>query len=146
MDLAAAVLDEETGELLEYRHLIKRPKTKVLWGHSFGNEMGRLAQGMPGRNIDTNTIYFINRHEIPNERRKGITSGRFFCNVRPQKEEVFRTRLAVDGSRININMDCRTPTASLLTVKMLLNSVISTRGAKFMMLDIKDFYLNTPMD
>ena len=68
------------------------------------------------------------------------------CNVRPQKEEVFRTRLTVNGSRIKIDMDCGTPTASLLTVKMLLNSVISTRGAKFMTIDIKDFYLNTPME
>ena len=30
-------------------------------------------------------------------------------------------------------------------VKTMLNSVISTRGAKCVMLDIKDFYLNTPM-
>ena len=52
----------------------------------------------------------------------------------------------MDGSRINIDMDCGTPTASLLTVKLLLNSVISTDGAKFMSIDIKDFYLNTPMD
>ena len=55
-------------------------------------------------------------------------------------------RLTIDGSRINIDMDCGTPTASLLTVKMLLNSVISTKGAKFMTIDIKYFYLNTPME
>jgi hypothetical protein len=30
-------------------------------------------------------------------------------------------------------------------VKTLLNSVISTKGAKCVMLDVKDFYLNTPM-
>ena len=30
-------------------------------------------------------------------------------------------------------------------VKILLNSVISTKGAKFVMFDVKDFYLNTPM-
>ena len=34
VDLAAAVLDEETGELLEYRHLIKKPKLKEQWGLS----------------------------------------------------------------------------------------------------------------
>ena len=68
------------------------------------------------------------------------------CNERPQKEEVNRTRLTVDGSRININMDCGTPTASLMAVKLLLNSVISTPGAKFLSLDLKDFYLNTPLD
>ena len=43
-------------------------------------------------------------------------------------------------------MDCGTPTADLLTVKLLLNSVISTPGAKFMTLDLKDFYLSTPME
>ena len=36
--------------------------------------------------------------------------------------------------------------ADLLTVKLLLNSVISITGAKLMTLDIKDFYLNIPMD
>ena len=43
-------------------------------------------------------------------------------------------------------MDCGTPTASLLAIKLLLNSVISTPGAKFLSLDLKDFYLNTPLD
>ena len=38
-----------------------------------------------------------------------------------------------------------TPTTDLLIVKLLLNSIISTAGAKFMTMDIKDFYLNTPM-
>jgi hypothetical protein len=34
----------------------------------------------------------------------------------------------------------------MLTTKILLNSIISTHGAHFMTIDIKDFYLNTPMD
>ena len=41
--------------------------------------------------------------------------------------------------------DCRTPTLDLPTVKLLLNSVISTPNAKFLTIDIKYFYLNTPM-
>eukprot|EP00804_Cyclotella_cryptica_P014428 CCRYP_004767-RA/>CCRYP_004767-RA protein AED:0.25 eAED:0.28 QI:0/0/0/1/1/1/3/0/487 len=41
--------------------------------------------------------------------------------------------------------DCGTPTADMITVKILLNSVISTVNARFMTIDIKDFYLNTPM-
>ncbi len=31
-------------------------------------------------------------------------------------------------------------------VKMHLNSVISTKGAKYCTIDLKDFYLNTPME
>jgi len=49
------------------------------------------------------------------------------------------------GNLINYPDDCGTPTADLLTVKLLLNSVISTANAKFMTIDIKDFYLMTPM-
>ncbi len=42
-DLAYAVLDNDTGNLLEYRHLIKHPKYKDTWSNSFGNEIRRLA-------------------------------------------------------------------------------------------------------
>ncbi len=38
------------------------------------------------------------------------------------------------------------PTADLLMVKLMLNSVIFTPNAKLMTIDIKDFYLMTPMD
>ena len=37
------VLNEDTGELMEYRHLIGNPKYREIWGQSFGNELGRLA-------------------------------------------------------------------------------------------------------
>ena len=85
VDLAASVFGKETGELLEYRHLIKIPKHKKAWGHSFGNEIGRLAQGMPGRNIGTNTIFFIHKSEVPENRWRDMTSSRIVCNMRPQK-------------------------------------------------------------
>jgi hypothetical protein len=39
----------------------------------------------------------------------------------------------------------KTPTADLSTVKLLLNSVISTLCARFATFDLKDFYLGTPM-
>ena len=87
VDLAGAVLDAETGEMLEYRHLIQRPKYKKDWMYSFGNEIGRLAQGMPGRNEGTNTIYFIHKNDVPDDRWKDVTYGRIVCNVRPEKAE-----------------------------------------------------------
>jgi hypothetical protein len=49
------------------------------------------------------------------------------------------------GNLVNYPGDVGTRTADLLTVKLLLNSVISTPGAKFMSLDISNFYLMTPM-
>jgi hypothetical protein len=54
--------------------------------------------------------------------------------------------VTIGGDRINYPHDCGTPTADLMTVKMLFNSIISTPDALFMTIDIKDFYLMTPMD
>jgi hypothetical protein len=52
----------------------------------------------------------------------------------------------VGGNLILYPSDCGTPTIDLLTVKLLLNSVMSNPGIKFMTIDIKDFYLITPID
>ena len=42
-DFALAVLDEEIGDLLEYRHLLKHPKYRDIWSKSFGTEIRQLA-------------------------------------------------------------------------------------------------------
>jgi hypothetical protein len=60
-----AVLDQETGELLEYRHLLKHPRFKEVWNRSAADEFGRLAQGIGGRIKGTDTMRFIHKHEIP---------------------------------------------------------------------------------
>jgi Reverse transcriptase (RNA-dependent DNA polymerase) len=65
---------------------------------------------------------------------------------RPEKEKPYRVRITVGGDRVVYDGEVSTRTADLATVKILLNSVISTPGARFVTLDIKDFYLNTIMD
>ena len=63
-EYANAVLDGETGELMQYRHLINNPKYREDWFTSAGNEIGRLAQGMPSRGIEgTDTLVFIKKNE-----------------------------------------------------------------------------------
>ena len=101
---------------------------------------------MPGRNKGTDTIHLIHKPEIPDHRWKDVAYTRIVVNEQPQKAEVNITRLTYGGSNLKMDMDLGTPTASLLTVKILLNSVISTPGTKFMAIDIKDFYLNTPLE
>ena len=75
-----------------------------------------------------------------------MTYARIVCNYRDQKKEKERTRITMGGDRTNYPFDCGTPTTELLTIKLLLNSVISTPGTTFMTIDISNFYLNTPMD
>jgi hypothetical protein len=136
---ANAVIDKETGELMEYKHLLKDPRHRERWQKSFGKEIRRLA-------TMTETIKFVVWRDIPKDRLSDITYARICCNERPEKTDPDRTRITMGGNLINYPGDCGTPTANLLTVKLLLNSVISTPQAKFMTIDIKDFYLMTPME
>ena len=62
------MLDEDTGDFLEYRHLIGNPKYHEIWSKSYGNELGQLAQGMPGRVEGTNTLFFIEKEDLPTAR------------------------------------------------------------------------------
>jgi hypothetical protein len=51
----------------------------------------------------------------------------------------------VGGDRINYPGEVATPTAEMLVAKMLFNSVFSTTNARFMTMDISNFYLMTPL-
>jgi hypothetical protein len=74
-----------------------------------------------------------------------VTYGKFVCEYEPNKEEKERTHFIVGGVKINYPGNCSTPTGDLTLFKIMLNSVISTPGARFMSLDVKNFYLNTQM-
>jgi hypothetical protein len=67
-------------------------------------------------------------------------------DVQPNKEEVHRVRLTVGGNLIKYDGDVSTRSADLTTSKCLWNSVMFTTGAKYMCLDVKIFYLGTPME
>ncbi len=67
------------------------------------------------------------------------------CEVRPEKENPDRTRITIGGNRICYPGNVGTNTASLELVELLLNSVLSRKGARFSTIDIKNFYLDTPM-
>jgi hypothetical protein len=54
-------------------------------------------------------------------------------------------RLVARGNRVHYPGNTGTPTANLLTIKLLINSTISTAGVKFMAMDINGFCLNTPI-
>jgi hypothetical protein len=141
-----AVMDTDTGKLLNYCQLMRSTKYHNAWSLSSANKFGRLANGV-GRRIKnpTNTIQFIHQHEVPKEQMKDITYGQFVCTVQPEMAEPNRMRFTVGGDRINYPGEVATPTADMLVAKMLFNSIISTRGAQFMTMDISNFYSMTPL-
>jgi hypothetical protein len=138
-------MDKETGRLLNYPQLLHSPKHKKAWSMLAANKFGCLAQGVGGRIKGTKTIKFIHQHEVPADRMKDVTYGQFICTEGPKKTETNCTRFTAGGNRINYPGAVATPTAETLVAKLLFNSTISTRGARFMTMDISNFYLNSPL-
>ena len=137
-----SIMDEETGKLLIYKQLMRDPKYKKRWSISSENEFGRLANGVGGRiKNPTNSIKFIKKNDVQNDRQKDVTYRSFVCKVRKEESEKKRTRFVVGDNCINYPGNVATPTADMFVAKLLLNSVISTRGVKFMTMDISNFYL-----
>jgi hypothetical protein len=59
LEIHNAVLDMDTGKLMEMKHLLVNPKYKEVWGKLYTTELGCLAQGIPGVSKGTDTIVFI---------------------------------------------------------------------------------------
>ena len=100
---------------------------------------------MPGRVEGTDMIFFIKKKDVLAHRWQDITYGRIVVSFRPTKDDSNRTRLTMVRDCIVYPRDCGTPTVDLLTVKLHQNITISTKNAQYMTIDIKNFYLNTPM-
>jgi hypothetical protein len=139
---ANAVIHPVTGKEMEYSDLMKDPRLQPLWTRGFGNECGRLFQGIrdiPG----TDTCFFIELKKIPKDR--NITYGKIVCDYKPHKQEKECVRLTVGCDRLDYSGDVATSTADITTFKILINSTLSTEDAPMMMMDIKNYYLSTPL-
>jgi hypothetical protein len=51
----------------------------------------------------------------------------------------------VGGNRLDYSVDVATSTADITTFKILINITLSTTDAAMMMMDIKNYYLGTPL-
>jgi Reverse transcriptase (RNA-dependent DNA polymerase) len=132
----------DTGEAVEYKQL-QESSEGHLWTECCAKEIRRLAQEYKCIS-GTNTIHFIKVDQIPPERK--ATYLRLVVADRPNKDNTKRVRFTVGGDKIDYPGEVATKTAGLTTAKILLNSTISTPGARFCAFDIKGFYSNTPME
>jgi hypothetical protein len=141
-EMANAVIFPDTGKFLKHSELITLLRYKIRWIRSTSNEIWRLAQGLKHGVKGTNTIKFIRREEVPAGCK--ATYGSFVVDIKTHKEETECTRLTVGGDQIEYPGDKSTRYAGLTTEKILFNSTISTPGTNVLVIDIKNFYLNTP--
>jgi hypothetical protein len=139
---ANAVLHPVTGKEIEYSALMKDPRLQPLWTRGFDNECGRVFQGIkdiPG----TDTCFFIDLKNIPNDRK--IIYGKIVCDYKPDKKEKELARLTVGGNILDYSGDVATSMADITTFKIMINSTLSNKDSAMMMMDIKNYYIGTPL-
>jgi hypothetical protein len=133
--------------ITHYRKLIKDPLLKDLWPKAMSKELHCLVQGCPGITKGTNTIFFLLHTDvctIPSDRT--VTYARIVINHHPQKEDPNHVRITVGGNLIDYPFELTRHTADMVSSKILWNSVISTKDAHFVSIDMKNMYLKTPLD
>jgi hypothetical protein len=124
-----------------------------IWTRGLSNEWGRLLPHGVGlqrpiaeRLTGTGTLHFIKKSQVPTRRK--VTYANFICNIRPQKKETHRVRMTAGGDKLDYPGNASSPTVSMLDSKIMINSTISDarHGARFLGLDLANYYLGTPMD
>lgn len=105
----------------------------------FSNKLGKLSQEISDmKGIDT--IFFIHKSEIPADRLKKLHLWTHSCCI-----QTSQTSKTMDPSD-SWWKDQSAPTIDVTTIKVLWNSTLSTLDAKYMTLNISNFYLGTPME
>ena len=115
-------------------------------GISHVQRAGYIIPRIKGLVEGTDTFFFMSHdeiHDIPPD--KTVTYVQIIVDYRPQKADPNRVRLTLGGNLLNVPEDLSTTTADLTTSKILWNSVLSTKYARFACIDIKNMYLQTPM-
>ena len=74
-----------------------------------------------------------------------MTYGRLVCDIKENKTETHHTRLTFGGNLLDFAGLLSTPTVTVTTAKCLFNSFIYTPGAKCLITDVKNFYLNNDL-
>ena len=114
--------------------------------------MGRLCPGIvkvpngKGKIIEeTNTLFPIKFEGIPKYRLNEICYTSVVCEVRPGEKDPNRKIMTICGTNVCYPGDVGTNTASLELFKLIINSVLTRKGAKYVCFDIEFFYLSTPL-
>ena len=85
----------------------------------------------------TDTMLFIAQDQVPRDRLKDVSYGRIVVDYIPQKDEPHRMTLTVGGKLIFYEEYVSTPTTDITTANLIINSTISTPGARYMCCNIK---------
>jgi hypothetical protein len=132
-----------------YKKLMHDPAMAEVWQTAFGRDFGRMAQGdnKMGQK-GTNAMFVMTHNEIALTlaAKKCFTYGNPVVDYRPQKEFPHCIRITAGGNLINYESSVSVQMADLDMAKLHWNSVISTKSARYMFIDIKNFYLTAALE
>jgi hypothetical protein len=133
--------------ITKYKKLKHDPNLKYLWVLAMSKEVHQLAQSKPGTTNGTNTIFFLSPKQVRyTPTNWTITYGQIVIDHHPQKEDPNHVCITVGSNLINYPFELITHTTDMVSSKLLWNSTISTKGVPFAGADIKNMYLDTPLD
>jgi hypothetical protein len=138
------------GETISsYKNLINNPATAEIWQTAFGKDFRGMAQGCNKTGQKgTNAMFVMTRNEIAHALAAGtkFTYANPVVDHRPQKEDPNKIRITAGGNLIQCDSKLSVCTADINSAKLHWNSVVSTKKARYMCLDIKIFYLTAALE
>ena len=124
------------GSAVSYKSACKGPDAK-LWLKAANEEFDRLI-------TETQTMRFIPWSQKPKSRKVSYYNPQTRVKVKQNGTKEYRVRGTYGGDISDYIGPTSAQTADMPSIKILMNDVVSDEG-KFMSIDIKDFYLGTPM-
>ena len=127
---------DQHGRPLTYTSAMAGPN-KPHWLTASADEIIKL--------IDTHTAFPTSHFSIPALKWKDIVYSNPVVKEKFKNNKIqFRVRGTAGGDLLTVPYDISARTANLEVVKILIHSTVSS-GRKWMTIDIKDFYLGTPL-
>ena len=108
-----------------------------MWDLAIGAEVAVV------RLLETKTVKFIRKADKSKDEKAVCTQ--IFVDMREHKAVKERVQLNVGGDQIHYQGEVSIKTVELPTCKMNFNGVVSTPGVRFMGMDLKEIYLDTPL-
>jgi hypothetical protein len=135
--LATSVDLDDQGRPLSYNAAMQGPD-RTLWEDGQAAEWTRLVD-------ETKCLIFVAPDALPAGRKASYHNPQPKLKVRAGGHIEYRIRSTYGGDKGDFHGPTRAETADMSTLKILLNATVS-EGARFMTIDIRDFYLGTPLD
>jgi hypothetical protein len=140
---ANPMIHQVTGETISsYKKLMYDQATSEVWQMAFGKDFGGMAQGGNETGQKGMNAMFMMTHDKIAQTiavNKCFTYRNPVVDYRPQKECPHCFRITAGGNLIKYEASASVQTADLDTTALNWNSVISTKGTRYMCLDINNF-------